>query len=196
MPFGAFWSKLEIGMDCICLKPSRWTKLKTKGMKMKNKEFTFITNTTMHPHILSPSLPCKTPSLHHNPLLPCITPSITVTFHMQPSCQSTCTPILYHCSHMHIPLHHFRFPPSTKNHSLIIYTLIIQPHSHITHSPLCHASTFVQALPHNLPSFIQKMHSLPWLTCTSHYLSFQPNHMHSHMHFHPHTPIIIQHMHP
>ena len=56
MPFGAFWSKLEIGMDCICLKPSRWTKLKTKGMKMKNKEFTFITNTTMHPHILSPSL--------------------------------------------------------------------------------------------------------------------------------------------
>ena len=50
-------------MDCICLKPSRWTKLKTKGMKMKNKEFTFITNTTMHPHILSPSLPCKTPSL-------------------------------------------------------------------------------------------------------------------------------------
>ena len=87
---------------------------------------------------------------------------------------------------MHIPLHHFRFPPSTKNHSLIIYTLIIQSHQHtfnlqpFTCIPSFNLITCTFTLP------LQKIH---FITHASWQISHALMHIHlNHSHsFNPHA---------
>ena len=134
-------------MDCICLKPSRWTKLKTKGMKMKNKEFTFITNTTMHPHILSPSLPCKTPSLqphahstssfqistiNKEPFINHLHFNHSTTFTHHPFTFVPWLPLLSNIIHRHFRLH---------SHSLIQHNHALHMHFQPNHSPTQSAIT-------------------------------------------------------
>ena len=36
MHFGAFWSKIGLGMDSLCLEQKEWTKLKTKRVRIPN----------------------------------------------------------------------------------------------------------------------------------------------------------------